>query len=361
MKRVQSVDFLRGLTILLMILVNTPGNWSYVYTPLLHADWNGLTLADFVFPFFLYIVGISISFVYRSKQGGINTYKKIYIRSAKLIGLGLLLNVFLPYFPFINIESIRIPGVLQRIGIVFCITSILYLNFNKKTLFWIGTSILILYWIWLSYIPLPDGGFPTLERSDHNWANYLDYLMLKGHTWKPDYDPEGILSTLPAIVSAIAGTFIGEILISNKNNKLRKFIFIGSIMLLIGYLWSIIFPINKALWSSSFVLVTSGYATLLLGVLHYLMDNKELNFGNIVKYVGANAIIIYFLSSLLAKSFYLIEVKEGITIHQWIFENIFVYKSVSLYFSSFIYAGFVVVFYTILAYYLYRKKIFFKV
>src|SRR5690606_13320990 len=117
MKRVQAVDFLRGLTIMLMILVNTPGSWSYVYPPLLHAEWDGLTLADFVFPFFLFIVGISISIAYRHKKKDQDTYKKILIRSLKLIGLGLFLNTFLPYYPFLE-ESIRIPGVLQRIGIV---------------------------------------------------------------------------------------------------------------------------------------------------------------------------------------------------------------------------------------------------
>lgn len=361
MKRVQSVDFLRGLTILLMVLVNTPGSWSYVYAPLLHAEWNGLTLADFVFPFFLFIVGISISFVYRDKKKGPTTYKKIFIRSLKLIGLGLFLNTFMPYFPFIDVESVRIPGVLQRIGIVFCITSILFLNLNSKQLLITSLSILIGYWVWLAYIPLPDGTLPTLERSSNNWANYLDYILLNGHTWKPDYDPEGILSTLPAIVTAITGVLIGEILVSKRSQKFSILTIIGVSLILLGCIWSIFFPINKALWSSSFVLATSGCATLLLVMFHYLMDYKEYNFGNIVKYVGSNAILIYFLSSIISKSFGSILIKQDMSVHQWIFENLFVNNLISITFSSLLYALAIVLFYTLLAYFLYRKKIFLKV
>ncbi|PKV50304.1 putative acyltransferase [Aquimarina sp. MAR_2010_214] len=360
-QRVQSVDFLRGLTIMLMILVNTPGDWSHVYTLLLHAEWNGLTLADFVFPFFLFIVGISISFVYKDKKGDWTIYKKILMRSLKLVALGLLINVFLPYFPFIETEAIRFPGVLQRIGIIFCVASILYLNCNRKQLIFIAATILIGYWIWLAYIPLPNGASPILERGVNNWANYLDYLLLEGHIWKPDYDPEGILSTLPAIVTTITGIFVGEILMSDTKRKLVLLTVMGGGFMTIGYLWSIFFPINKVLWSSSFVLVTSGYATLFLVLFHYFMDHKKRDFGSLVKYVGANAIIIYFSSMILAKSFYLIKVNSQTSIHQFLFETFFVYPSIDKPLSSFFYALVVVAFYTLSAYFLYKKKIFIKV
>lgn len=346
---------------MLMILVNTPGDWSHVYSPLLHAEWNGLTLADFVFPFFLFIVGISISFVYKHKKGDFLMYKKIVIRSLKLIALGLFLNIFLPYFPFIEMDSIRLPGVLQRIGIVFCMVSVLYLNCNKKQLIFIAASILIGYWIWLVYIPLPDGSIPTLERGASNWANYLDYTLLKGHTWKPDYDPEGILSTLPALVTTITGIFVGEMLVSTVKRKHLLLTVIGVCFIVTGYLWSIFFPINKALWSSSFVLVTSGYATLFLVLFHYFMDNKGRDFGSLVKYVGANAIIIYFLSSMIAKSFYLIKINSDTSIHQFLFEKLFVYSTMDKSLSSLCYALVVVGFYTFLAYVLYKKKILVKV
>ncbi len=363
MKRVQSVDFLRGFTVVLMILVNTPGDWNHVYSLLLHADWNGLTLADFVFPFFLFIVGISISFVYKSKKDKVTAsiYKKIFIRSFKLIVLGIFLNAFLPYFPFLKIESMRIPGVLQRIGIVFCIASILYLNFNKKQLLYISFFILLGYWIWLVYIPLPNGNLPTLDRGANNWANYVDCVLLKGHIWQPDYDPEGILSTLPSIVTTLIGIFVGEILVSKIKQKLTLLTTIGVCLVVTGYVWSMFFPINKALWSSSFVLVTSGYATLFLVIFHYLMDDREYNFGNVFKYVGANAIVIYFLSMVFAKSFYLIKINSQTSIHQFLFETFFVYNEIPMSLSSLFYALIIVGIYILFAYFLYKKKIFIKV
>nr|WP_271767072.1 heparan-alpha-glucosaminide N-acetyltransferase domain-containing protein [Aquimarina algiphila] len=360
-KRIQSVDFLRGFTIILMILVNTPGDWSYVYAPLLHAEWNGLTLADFVFPFFLFIVGISISFVYKEKNRDTTTYKKIIFRSIKLIILGLFLNAFVPYIPFLEIKSLRIPGVLQRIGIVFCIASILYLNCTKRQLLMISGLILVGYWLWLAYIPLPNGASPILQRGSNNWANYIDYELLKGHIWKPDYDPEGILSTFPAIVTTLIGVFIGEILISTKKQKLFFLSTIGMVFIVIGYMWGFLFPINKALWSSSFVLITSGYAILFLVLFYYLMDESKYNFGSVIKSVGANAIIIYFSSSILTKIFYLVHITQDTSIHSWLFECLFVYEFLDRSFSSFIYAIAVVVFYTLMAYVLYKKKIFFKV
>ncbi|OED44886.1 heparan-alpha-glucosaminide N-acetyltransferase [Flavobacteriaceae bacterium (ex Bugula neritina AB1)] len=345
-----------------MILVNTPGDWSHVYSILLHADWNGLTLADFVFPFFLFIVGISISFVYKSKQISSFTLKKIGIRSLRLILLGLFLNAFLPYPPFIEeINTIRLPGVLQRIGVVFFIASILYLTLNKKQLFLVTILILIVYWVWLSYIPLPNGQLPSLERAPNNWANFVDYKLLKGHIWKSDYDPEGILSTLPSIATTLIGICIGTILLSpSKRNQLLLLIS-GISLLLLGYLWSRLFPINKALWSSSFVLVTSGYATILLYIVHYFMDHKGLKFGSTIKQVGANAIVIYFLSSFIAKSFYLIKADSKTPVHQYLYETFFVSSSINASLSSLLYAVSVTGFYILLAYLLHRKNIFIKV
>ncbi|MGY0407621.1 MAG: heparan-alpha-glucosaminide N-acetyltransferase domain-containing protein, partial [Polaribacter sp.] len=143
-KRIESVDILRGITICAMILVNTPGTWSTVYSPLLHSEWHGLTPTDLIFPFFLFIVGISIYFAYKYKKPSKSIYKKIAVRSLKLFGLGLFLNLFIPYFPFFqNFETLRFLGVLQRIGIVFFITAILYLHFNWKVLTGILPTILV--------------------------------------------------------------------------------------------------------------------------------------------------------------------------------------------------------------------------
>lgn len=360
-ERIISVDIFRGLTIALMILVNTPGTWSAVYPPLLHAEWHGYTPTDLVFPFFLFIVGTSIVFAYRNKQAGPAAIRKISIRSLKLIGLGIFLGAFSLDFPFfVPFEEIRFPGVLQRIGVVFFITALLFLYTNWKVLLGVSISVLLGYWIWMGFIPL-DGVAPTLERAANNWANYIDLQVFGTHMYKEDYDPEGLLSTLPAVVTAILGVFTGLLLSSKKQGKLKWMIVMGIALLLLGSLWHMVFPINKALWSSSFVLVTAGWANLVLALIYYLTDIRGIQFGSIFKYAGANAITVYFLSSFFTKLFYLIDMGNGQSLHEWLFRNIYVYEGVSMKFSSLMYGLTVVSFYLLLGLYMYRKKIFIKV
>jgi predicted acyltransferase len=361
-KRIESVDVLRGFSIMAMILVNTPGDWGHVYAPLLHADWHGLTPTDLIFPFFLFIVGISIYFAYKHKSNTKATYKKIAIRSLKLIGLGVFLNLFIPYVPFITeLETARIPGVLQRIGLVFFISSLLYLNCNWKTLLGISIFILIGYWLCLGFMPFPNpnGISPSFDRVPNNWANYIDLNILGKHMWQPDYDPEGLVSTIPAIATCISGILIGKILDGLKHVSLL-FITAGA-LLVSGYFFNTFFPINKALWSSSFVLVTSGWGTLILAIIYYLKDVKDYKFGTIFKYVGVNAITIYFLSSFISKCMYLIKVGADQNMHSWLFETIFVHDFFNPKLSSLLYALSVVMCYVILAYYMFKKKIFIKV
>lgn len=358
-KRIESVDLLRGFTIAAMILVNTPGTWSSVYKPLLHAEWNGLTPTDLIFPFFLFIVGISIYFAYKNKSNDALVYKKILIRSVKLIGLGIFLNIFLPYYPFIkDFDTFRIPGVLQRIGIVFFISSILYINFNWKILVTISIAILIGYWFILGFLPFSDGTLPTFERAANNWANYIDLNILGNHMWQSDYDPEGIFSTLPSIVTCISGILIGKLL--DNNIGVLRLSILSLLLLSVGYLFHIVFPINKALWSSSFVIVTSGWATLILTIIYYFRDVKNFKFGTIFKYLGINAITIYFLSSFISKTMYLTKLGES-NLHGYLYETIFVQSFCTDNFSSFLYALSVVIFYAGLALYMFRKNIFIKV
>lgn len=358
-KRIESVDLLRGFTIVAMILVNTPGTWNSVYTPLLHAEWHGLTPTDLVFPFFLFIVGISIYFAYKNKEKGIIIYKKIAVRSLKLIGLGLFLNTFLPYFPFIReFETLRITGVLQRIGIVFFIASILYLNYNWKTILAISATILISYALILGFLPFSDGTLPTFNRAPNNWSNYIDLNILGKHMWKPDYDPEGLFSTLPSLVTCLSGILIGKLL---DELKTIKQLFLAAIILLaLGYTLNVWFPINKAIWSSSFVLATSGWATLILAIIYYLKDLKKFQFGNIFKYVGMNAITIYFLSSLTSIIMYLTKIGDT-NLHNYVYKNIFLHSFLSDKFSSLLYGLTVVIFYVSLGYLMFKKKIFVKV
>jgi predicted acyltransferase len=360
-KRVISVDIFRGLTIALMILVNTPGTWSAVYPPLLHAKWHGYTPTDLVFPFFLFIVGTSIVFAYRNKQPGPEVYRKISVRTLKLIGLGLFLGAFTLTFPFIEpLGEIRFPGVLQRIGVVFFAAAILFLNTNWKTLVGIAVLILLGYWIWMGYIPL-QGQAPTFERAPNNWANYIDLQVFGTHMYKEDYDPEGLLSTFPSIVTSLLGVFTGLLLVSNQGQKVRKMLLMGAGLLVLGYLWEPFFPINKALWSSSFVLVTAGWANLVLALIYYLTDVKGMKFGSVFSYAGANAITVYFLSSFISKLFYLIQVGDGQSLHGWLFNTIYAHEGLPLEFSSLLYGLSVVGFYLLLGWWMYRRKIFIKV
>lgn len=359
--RVIAVDIFRGLTIAMMILVNTPGTWAHVYTPLEHAEWSGYTPTDLVFPFFLFIVGASIAFAYGNKPANAATYKKIAIRSLKIIALGILLGAFILHPPFIKpFANIRFPGVLSRIGVVFFFAAILYLNFSWKWLAGIGALILLGYWIWMGFVPL-NGMAPTFERAPNNWANYIDLHVFGSHMWKKDYDPEGLLSTLPAIVTAILGTFTGRILMTQRPKKEVLMVGLGLGYLVLGYLWNLVFPINKALWSSSFVLVTAGWANLVLALIYYFRDVKGITFGRVFQYIGSNAITIYFLSSLFTKIFYSIKVDDENSIHGWLYQNVYVHDFMPPNLSSMLYGLVLVAFYCVVAWWLYKKKIFIKI
>lgn len=359
--RILSVDIFRGLTIVLMILVNTPGTWSHVYAPFLHAPWHGYTPTDLVFPFFLFIVGCSIVFSYQNKPVDARTYKKISIRALKLIGLGLFLGAFTIHFPFFKeFDNIRFPGVLQRIGVVFFFASILFINFNWKWLVGICAFILIGYWLVMGFVPV-NGMESTFERAPNNLANYLDVLVFGSHSYKVDYDPEGLLSTLPSIATALMGIFTGLILRSKKAKKEIVLLGIGIAFLIVGYIWDIFFPINKALWSSSFVMVTAGWANIILALIYYVSDVKNIKFGSIFKYAGANAIVLYFLSSFISKIMGMIKVDGDTSLHGWLFNTVYVHDFMAMEASSLLYGLSVVSFYVFLGYILYRKNIFIKV
>ena len=263
-------------------------------------------------------------------------------------------------FPFIkDFESIRFPGVLQRIGVVFFFAAILFMNFNWKTLIGICFTFLVGYWLLMTYVPV-EGVASTFDRAPNNLANYLDVKIFGTHNYKSDYDPEGFLSTLPSIATSLLGIFTGLILTSKREKKEMVLLGLGVVMLILGYLWDIIFPINKALWSSSFVLVTAGWANIFLGLIYYFSDVRDVKFGSIFKYVGANAITIYFLSSFISKIMGQIKVGET-SLHGWIFQNVYTHDFMTLELSSLLYGLTVVGFYMILAYIMYKKKIFIKV
>ncbi len=358
--RILSVDIFRGATILLMVLVNTPGTWSAVYAPFLHADWHGYTPTDLVFPFFLFIVGTSIVFSYQNRPIDSSTYKKIGVRTLKLIALGIFLGAFIIRFPFFkDFENIRFPGVLQRIGVVFFFSALLFIHLSWKKLIAVALFLLIGYWILMTLIPV-DGVTSTLERAPNNLANWLDVKVFGRHNYKSDYDPEGLLSTIPSIASALMGIFTGLILTSKQEKKATILMGLGGSLLIIGHLWDLTFPINKALWTSSFVLVTAGWANLILALIYYLTDVKKIAFGSIFRYAGANAIVIYFLSSFISKVMGQIKIGDT-SLHGWLFQTVYVHDFLSMQSSSLLYGLSVVLFYSILGYVLYKRKIFIKI
>lgn len=348
-----------------MILVNNPGSWGHIYAPLKHAPWHGLTPTDLVFPFFLFIVGITIVLAYKNtKVATAKTYKKLTIRSLKLIGLGLLLAVFLAKPPFLKpFETLRFMGVLQRIGLVFFVTAILYFNATEKGLWLTFVAIIIGYFLLMTRVPID--GNPPLLTQESNLASVIDLKILtKEHMWRDLFDPEGLFSTLPAIATCISGLLAGLVLVDVKirpSQKVLYFIVASAFFLLLGYVLNLIFPINKSLWTSSFVLVTTGWGLLVFSVVYYICDVKKAQkWTQPFIAFGMNAITVFFLSGFFAKCFYHIKLSNGKSIHSNLFSFLQGFITTPK-LASLVYALFVVLFYYLLATFLYKKKIFIKV
>lgn len=299
--RLISLDVFRGLTIAGMIIVNDPGSWSHVYPPLLHAPWHGITPTDMVFPFFVFIVGVSITLAYTKRMAqGIDRKKvitKILRRSLIIFALGL----FLALFPRFNFANIRIPGVLQRIALVFLACSLLFINTNWKTQARVGAGLLIGYWLLMCFVPTPGLGKVLLEPGQ-NLAAWVDSLLIPGRLWQGTWDPEGLLSTLPAIATGITGMLTGHLLVSklSQDRKLIWLFSLGFLAFVVGSIWNWVFPINKNLWTSSYVLYTSGLAALTLAASIWFVDMKGYTKWTKVGIIfGANAITAYVLHGIL--------------------------------------------------------------
>ena len=300
--RLLALDVFRGLTIAGMIVVNTPGSWTHVYPPLLHAEWHGWTATDTIFPFFLFIVGVSmaVSFARRRAQGA--SRREFFLhsvrRAAIIFGLGLALNV-LSFFVF-HREHLRIPGVLQRIGVVYLFAAGIFLAFGRRGV--LATAILLLvgYWALMRFVPVPGFGAGRLDL-EGNLAAYVDRAVLGAHTWKPGWDPEGPLSTIPAIATALLGALAGEWIRSDTlKHRLMGLIFGGWLAVGVGLLWSLSFPINKNLWTSSYAVFMSGLAALLLALCIVIVDGKGWRgWARPFEWLGRNAIAAFVLSTLV--------------------------------------------------------------
>lgn len=361
--RIISLDALRGFTIAAMILVNFPGNGKHVFPPLEHAHWNGWTPTDLIFPFFLFIVGVSIvlSLTKRKQQAISMTplHRKIIWRAVKIFVVGLLLNA-LGLIPEFHLSELRVTGVLQRIAIVYLICSFLFLHVSIRWQVIIGAVILVIYLIVMMFVPVPGVGIPMLEPGV-NLAAWVDNHLLPGAMWQGTWDPEGILSTFPAIATGLTGVFAGILLKSGQTQE-RKIILLfsaGFCALILGRIWGWFFPINKNLWTSSFVLFTSGLAAMTLAVTMFILD--LLGYVRFTKpwiIFGSNAITVYVLAGILSPFFYDLKVKgDSLNMH---FFRLFTEVGLPPQLVSALYAFLYVWIIFIPAWLLYRKKIFIK-
>ncbi len=420
-ERLTSLDVFRGFTILLMTIVNNPGSWDSIYAPLEHAEWHGCTPTDLVFPFFVFIMGTAIPFAMPVKHFDGAVFNKILVRSIRIFCLGLFLSVFsrihlfglegipllavrlviafavayallgnfsmkvktilavgifvilisLAFSGLEHFEDTRIPGVLQRIAIVYFFSSILYLKTNLKTQLIVLATLLIGYWLLMAFVPVPGFGPANFDKGT-NLAAWLDDTLLNGHLWiaSKTWDPEGILSTLPAIGTGILGMYIGQLLNvqASKNEILKKTAITGVVLVIGGLLWNIIFPINKSLWTSSYVLYTAGIATICLTILYYIIDVQ--GYKKWTKFFliwGVNPMIVFFFSGVIPRVLTAIKVKnpeiggEEISLQTSIYKHGIVPLFENPLNSSLAFALVYAAFWSIILWIFYKKKLIFKV
>jgi predicted acyltransferase len=361
--RLLSLDAFRGLTIAGMILVNNPGTWGAIYAPLRHAEWHGWTPTDLIFPFFLLIVGVSVPFSFsrRLERGDSKTVlvRHIVRRSVILFGLGL----FMAAFPRFDFGGLRIMGVLQRIGLVYLFAATVYLFVGQRGRGWLTAALLLGYWALLTLVPVPGYG-PGDLSPDGNLGAFLDRAILGDRLWQDTWDPEGLLSTLPAIGTTLIGIHAGEWIRRNGQSKptVAGLMIAGVVGVAGGLVWGLVFPINKPLWTSSYVLFTAGAGFLLLGVFFWIMEVKGSKaWAKPFVVYGMNAIAVFVASGLLAKTMGLIRVgTEGTSLKGWIFSRGFESWAGTLN-GSLLFALSYVLFWLGLMWVLYRRRIFIKI
>lgn len=397
-QRILSIDVLRGLTIAFMILVNDPGDWGHVYGQLDHAEWNGFTATDLVFPNFLFLVGVSIVLSLESRSGRGESRGALALhmvrRAAALFAIKLLLSAF----PHFHLGHLRLYGVLTRIALCYLAAGLICLavwDVRRRTslLLAIVAALLVGYWALMRFVPVPGFGVPThampILDPDRNLAAWLDRgvnaftqrWLHTGSLYNRTRDPEGLLSTLPAVATTLMGAVTGLLLVSeslSKAAKLKLFAGYGFLLLLLGLAWSRSFPINKNLWTSSFVLFSAGWSLLLLGLCYWLVDVRRLNETAAGRRLlwpwlvfGSNAIFAFVFSNLMVEILLWIKVPGGAVVNPaapgsaisawlWIYLHIFA-RQQSTEVTSLAFALAFVAFCFLPNWLLWRRKIFLKI
>ena len=324
-ERLMALDVFRGLTIAGMLLVNNPGTWSAIYPPLEHAEWHGWTPTDLIFPFFLFIVGITTHLSLRKRQPD-QMVGKIIRRGLSIVLVGLLLNAF-PFYWWGKIagnadpsfwdrlvyraQHLRFMGVLQRIGFAYMFAALLTLRTTKRQQIAIVLAILLGYWAIMTIVPVPDSGLmgaTVLDQPEKTLAAWSDRLILgTNHIWSGSktWDPEGPLSTIPAIATAMLGVFAGRWLTDRSRSLLERIVGlygVGSLAMVAGSLWGAVFPINKGLWTSSYVVFTAGFACVVLATCLWLVDVLQIRgWAKPAVIYGVNPLIAFVGSGMMAR------------------------------------------------------------
>jgi predicted acyltransferase len=298
--RLVSLDVFRGIAIAFMILLNNLGG-DKNYPILQHADWNGLTLADIFFPFFLFILGAAIPYSLGRKLEQNESKKRLLLRIVRRTVILFALGVFINGFPYFDLSTLRVMGVLQRIALCYLAASAIYLTLNRRKRIVITILLIVLYWILMTVVPVPGYGLGVLDKNG-SLAAYIDRLLLHGHLYAGTWDPEGFLSTIPALATTMLGLLTAEHLRSNRTPKEESaalFLF-GVLLMAIGALWNLSFPINKNLWTSSFVVFTGGMAIIIFCLCHYIIDfKKQVWWAKPFIIFGLNSITAYVLTEIM--------------------------------------------------------------
>ena len=369
-QRFLALDVFRGMTICFMIIVNTPGNGDTTYAPLHHAQWHGFTPTDLVFPSFLFAVGNAMSFVMLkwNQQTQAQVLLKIFKRTAIIFLLGYLMYWF-PFFkldesrhiiPF-PISETRILGVLQRIALCYGIAALLIYYLKPKIAVIISISLLLLYWFVM--INFGDANDPLSMLG--NAGQKIDlWLMGDKHLYHGEgvaFDPEGLFSTLPAVGNVVAGFIVGQY-VQQKGKSyegLAKLLMAGFVLFVVAYFWNQVFPINKKLWTSSFVLNTVGLDCMILATVIFIVDFLHKTKGaHFFEVPGKNPLIVYLFSELLATVLYMTHIGDT-SVYEWLYKNIFVYAGD--YFGSFLFAIAYMLVCWSLGYWMDKKKIYIRV
>lgn len=389
-QRFYSLDVFRGATVCLMILVNNPGTWSHIYDPLEHAPWHGLTPTDLVFPFFLFAVGNAMAFVMPrlQTQGDAVFWKKIIKRSLLIFLIGLFLNwwpfvrwsegelIFRPWLNPENPESgVRIMGVLQRIALCYFFAAILVYYLKPAKVMVVSLVLLLAYWVICLY------GNPDDPYSLSGWfgTRWDIAILSKAHLYKGEgmaFDPEGLASTLPAIVQVVFGYLVGFYIqqkskeaqtVTTGNSHLFPMItglFVMAVALLVtGFCWDTVFPINKKIWTSSYTIYTTGLAIMTIATMIYLIEVKGIK-GGLARFFdvfGKNALFVFALSAFLPKGLALIKFADGTNPWNWLYKKVLIHIPGAPENGSLAYALCVITFMWAICYVLDKKRIYIKV